>query len=252
MLRQICSDIHWLSSTRVVDHYYKSISYWKIWMTIQCVLQCSIIIFIPIQSLTWWFHFYCYLYIDRENVKRGRVQGDIQQLRNFKHKGKNKIGCYARSVLIFTDYQAQEWWTMIISPLKTQPYGSNVTEILLKSSWHTHLKYSNPYILILQITKKPPDGFFTHLLFASTIILIFGGLFSHRISRLIKVNINCLSVPTTESERQKIRTRRENPKPSKPRLKARNKSPKGHTKNRLFVFLKFSKDKICHILYSRL
>ena len=42
--------------------------------------------------------------------------------------------------------------------------------------------------------KKPPYGFSTHLFFDSAIMLIFGGLFLHRISRLLVVNINWISV----------------------------------------------------------
>ena len=34
------------------------ISYWKIFLNLQCDLQCSLIISLPIQDLTWWFHFY--------------------------------------------------------------------------------------------------------------------------------------------------------------------------------------------------
>ena len=40
--------------------------------------------------------------------------------------------------------------------------------------------------------KNPTDGFCTNIFFTSEIVLIFGGLFLHRLSRLIKVNINWL------------------------------------------------------------
>ena len=39
---------------------------------------------------------------------------------------------------------------------------------------------------------------FTHLFFVSSIILIFVGLFLQRISRIIKVNLNWIRVPTTD------------------------------------------------------
>ena len=54
-----------------------------------------------------------------------------------------------------------------------------------------------------------------------------------------------------EFERKKCRTGRDNSSSSKPSCKARNKSPKGHTKNRLFVFFTIPKDIIFHILSSR-
>ena len=53
-------------------------------------------------------------------------------------------------------------------------------------------------MFILQKVKKPPNGFCTYLLFASAIILIFGGLFLHRISRIIKVKMNWIRVTTAE------------------------------------------------------
>ena len=52
--------------------------------------------------------------------------------------------------------------------------------------------------------KKPPDGFCTHLFFVSSIILIFGGLFLHSLSKLLKVYIKWLRVPTTDFVRKKM------------------------------------------------
>ena len=123
---------------------------------------------------------------------------------------------------------------MILSPLKSQPNGRNVREILHKSSWNTHLKHSNPYTVMLPKVKKLPEGFCTYLFFASAIILIFGGLFLHRFSRLLKANFNWLRVPTTDFARQICRTRMKNPNSSKLSWKARKKPPKSHTKNRPF------------------
>ena len=78
------------------------ISYWKPLLTLQCDLKFSLIIYLPIQDLTWWFHFYWFLYIDKENVKRGIGKWGIHQFKNLKHKGKYKIVCYPKYLLIFT------------------------------------------------------------------------------------------------------------------------------------------------------
>ena len=83
------------------------------------------------------------IYIKNHNVNRGRRKGDRQQLRNIKNKGKHKIGCYPKSLIIVTSYQVQGWCTMILSPVKDQPDRSNVTETILRISWHTHLNHSN-------------------------------------------------------------------------------------------------------------
>ena len=74
----------------------------------------------------------------------------------------------------------------------------------------------------------------------------------HRISRLLKVNINWLMSPTTDFSRQKFRIRMENPNSIKINWKARKKPSKGHTKNIPFVFCEISKNRICDILSSRL
>ena len=142
-----------------------------------------------------------------------------QQLIHFNHKGNHKIGFYLKYILIFTAYQLQVCWNMIISPVKYQLDGSNLTEILLKSSCHTHLKHSKPYMFILQQLKKPPDGSFTRLFFASSIILIFGAFILHGLSRLLKLNINCIRVSTTDFERKKCRTIRYHPNSSNPSWK---------------------------------
>ena len=100
-------------------------------------------------------------------------------------------------------------------------------------------------------SENPADRFFTRLFFASEIILIFGGLYFHRLSRLLNIKLNWLRVPTSDFARQKFRNRRENPNSSKISCRARNKLFKGHTKNRPFIFCTISNDRICHILSSR-
>ena len=67
---------------------------------------------------------------------------------------------------------------MILIEIKYQPDGRNFTEIIIKSSCHTHLKNSNPYIFNLHNVNNPPGVFCTRLLFVSAIILIFGGIFT--------------------------------------------------------------------------
>ena len=156
---------------------------------------------------------------------RGRVKVYIKKLRNSKPKGKHKIGCYPKSLQRFTAYQVQGRCSMILSSVKYQPYGSNVSGIILKSSFRTHLKHYSLYTYILHKLKKPPYGFCTHILFDSAIILIFGGIFLHRLSRILKFNIKWLRVPTTEFSRQKCITRRYHPNSSKPIWKARKSLP---------------------------
>ena len=86
---------------------------------------------------------------------------------------------------------------MILIPISYQPDGINVREILLKISWDTHLKHSKPYIFILQKVKKPTYGFCTRLFFVSTIIIICGGIFLHRLSILLKFKPKLIIFPTT-------------------------------------------------------
>ena len=74
------------------------------------------------------------LVLDKKIFKRGRLKGDRQKLRNLKHKIKYKIVCYHKYLLILTSYQVQGWWTMIISPVRSQPDGRNVRKILNKIS----------------------------------------------------------------------------------------------------------------------
>ena len=140
-------------------------------------------------------------------------------------QGKNKIWCYPKYILIFTAYQVQERWNMILNPVKHQLDGIHVREIVLKSSWYTHIKHSKPYTFILQKVKKPPDLFCTHLFFDSAMIIIFIGLFLHHPYSIIKVNIGWLRVRTTDFSMQKCRTRSENSNSSKPSWKVRKKPP---------------------------
>ena len=67
------------------------ISYWKLWTTLQCDLKYSLILSLPIQSLTWRLHLCWFMYTKNKNVKQEKLKGDRQQLINFRHKGKNKL-----------------------------------------------------------------------------------------------------------------------------------------------------------------
>ena len=97
------------------------ISYLKLWLTLQCALHWSLILSLQIQSLTCCFHLFWFLYTYNHSARQGRLKGDIQQLINFNHKGKHKIGCLPKSLMIFTAYQVQEWCTMILILVKYQP-----------------------------------------------------------------------------------------------------------------------------------
>ena len=86
---------------------------------------------------------------------------------------------------------------MPIIPVKYQPFGINVREIPLRISWQTYIKHSKPYIFIIK-KQRSLQMDFSHLLFYSAVILIFGGLFLHRLYRLLKFKFNWILVPKTD------------------------------------------------------
>ena len=116
---------------------------------------------------------------------------------------------------------------------------------------HTPKTFQDVHIF-LQKVKKPPDGFFNNIFFASAIILLFCGLFLHRLSRILKFKLKWVRAQKTDFSRQKFRNRRDNPNSSKPIWKARKKPLKDHNKNRIFVLCTISNYITCHILFSRL
>ena len=90
--------------------------------------------------------------------------------------------------------------------------GINVIQILLKNSWHTHLKYYNTYTFIVQKENKPRYGFCTRLCLSTSIILIFVGIFLDRLSKIIKFKLNWIMVSTPDFASQSRRTRSETTK----------------------------------------
>ena len=101
------------------------ISYRTLWPTIQCGLQCSLVISLPIQYVIWFFHSFWFIYIDKKIFKIGRGKGDRHDLRSFKHKGMHKIWWYPNYLMILTAYKVQGCWAMILSLVKSNPDGSN-------------------------------------------------------------------------------------------------------------------------------
>ena len=80
------------------------ISKWALCLIPQYSLQLSLIISLPIQAPTWWFHFYWFLYINKKNIKRRRGQGNRYKLIQFNYKWEHKIECHPKYLLIFTAY----------------------------------------------------------------------------------------------------------------------------------------------------
>ena len=66
---------------------------------------------------------------------------------------------------------------------------------------HTPKTFQSIHIYFTK-TEESSRWICTHLFFVSSIILVFGGLFLHRLSRLLKVYIKWLRVPTTEFVRK--------------------------------------------------
>ena len=97
---------------------------------------------------------------------------------------------------------------------------------------------------------NPPDEFFTHLFFASSIVLILICISKHSLCRIIKVDIKWLRVPIINLEDKNTE------------LGGRIQIqvilvgtqeislPKFHIKNRPFFFFKISKYRIYHIISS--
>ena len=96
-------------------------------------------------------------HVENKNVKRGRVKGDRQKLRNSKHKEKHIIGCYPKCLLILTAYQLQGWCKIILSPVKDRPDCSNVRENLFIV--HRPKTFQAIHIYFTKL-KNPTDGFF--------------------------------------------------------------------------------------------
>ena len=114
---------------------------------------------------------------------------------------------------------------------------------------HTPKTFESMHIYFTKV-KNTPDEFYTHLFFASEIILIFGGLFLHSLYGLLKVKLNWIRVSKTEPARKKTRTRRDDKNSSKISWRARKKPPKGHTKNIPFFLHNFKGSDMTHTLFN--
>ena len=61
------------------------------------------------------------------NNKGGESKFNSDQLESKKEANKSQHQKIDPYILIYTSYQVQRWKTMILSPVKAQPNGSNVT-----------------------------------------------------------------------------------------------------------------------------
>ena len=48
------------------------IYYWTLWLTLHCALQCLIILYLPIQAITWWFLFFVPLHLHAQCQEKER------------------------------------------------------------------------------------------------------------------------------------------------------------------------------------
>ena len=85
---------------------------------------------------------------------------------------------------------------MVLRIVKSQLDGIKVKEIILKSTWKTYLRHSETYSFILQRFNNRTHGFCTRIFFALETIVKFGSRFLHMFSRLLKIKLKWLKVPT--------------------------------------------------------
>ena len=109
----------------------------------------------------WWLNLFWFLYTDKHNVKRGQEEGDRHKTQKYQAQSKalnwvlpqisSGIHCLTSVSVVEHDYRSSKY----------QLDGRNFKEIILNSTWYTHLKHSEQYTFILQKLKKPPDRFCT-------------------------------------------------------------------------------------------
>ena len=79
---------------------------------------------------------------------------------------------------------------------------------MYNSAWNTYLFFSQLYLFIIQIPKKPPDGFFTYIFFWTKTIQTFSGSFIFLLFGHYQFKIKWMKAPTYAFYKEEYSTRK--------------------------------------------
>ena len=127
--------------------------------------------------------------------------------RHFHGKERVPIQSFASKLCMFSHYQLSGWWSTAFGGTSIEEDDVNAAHIFLRASWHVHLMFSIPYVLLSKFPIEPPDGCIKDLFYCGLFAVASTIVFTERLVKIYQVrnDANHSSHKTTRKDARKAR-----------------------------------------------
>ena len=85
---------------------------------------------------------------------------------------------------MYSHYQLSGRWFTVFGGTSIEEDDVNVAHIFLRASWHVHLMFSVPYVLLSKVPIEPPDVCINHLVYYGLIPVVSTIVFTERLLKI--------------------------------------------------------------------
>ena len=106
---------------------------------------------------------------------------------------------------MYSYYQLSGWWFTVFGGTSIEEDDVNAAHIFLRASWHVHLMFLVPYVLLAKVPIEVPDGCIKDLVYCRLFAVASTIVFTERLVKIYQVcnDANHIShKPTRKNSRQ--------------------------------------------------
>ena len=114
---------------------------------------------------------------------------------------------FASKLCMFSHYQLPGWWSTAFGGTSIEEDDIDTAHIVSRASWHVHLMFSVPYVLLSKVPIEPPDGCIKDLIYCGLFAVASKIVFAERLAKIYQVrnNANHSSHKTTRKDARQAR-----------------------------------------------
>ena len=94
---------------------------------------------------------------------------------------------FASKLWMYSHYQSSGWWSTTFGGTSIEEDDVNASHICLRASWHVHIMFSVPYVLISKVPIEPPDGCIKELFYCGLFAVAPTIVFTERLVKIKQV-----------------------------------------------------------------
>ena len=94
---------------------------------------------------------------------------------------------FASKLCMYSHYQLSGWWSTVFGGTSIEEDYINAAHIFSRASWHVHLMFLVPYVLLAKVPIEPPDGCIKDLVYCGFFAVASTIVFTARLVKIYQV-----------------------------------------------------------------